>query len=221
MKIVEKIVLPIVMSAVLTSTITAGGKAGPLATSPVVPIAVPEIVNPIPFYIGVGILVASINRDPCPCTPNAEDIGDHRYGSILRVGWDYNAFVGIEARALKTFGNDTFSTTEHYGIYLKPQYQVAEQLNMYALLGYGRTTIDYTNGILSSTNSHNGFAYGVGLEYNFGTSQSDEDYDNVFDEQENEKTGWGMWIDVQHLLSDEGPLHTDSNILTIGITYNF
>ena len=194
-----------------------GGKAVAPAEAVVAPI--PETVSPIPLYVGLGLLVSLIDRDPCPC--GGGDLSDRRYGGILRVGYDFNNYFGIEARGLKTFGSRVFSKVKHYGLYLKPQYHVTEQSNVYGLLGYGKTTVDYTNGILSSHNPKNGIAYGVGFEYDFGKDESEGVYGRAFDGQGDQEKGWGMWVDAQHLLSNAGPMHTDSNIITAGITYDF
>jgi len=221
MQKIRNIVLSLTAIAAVSTQSMAGGKLVAPVEAPVVPIVVPSEVNPLPIYIGIGAIAAFINRDACPCSEDQSDIDDHRYGGIIRAGWDFNQYVGIEARALKTFGSDTFSTTEHYGLYLKPQYHVAEQANVYGLLGYGRTTVDYDNGIKSSHNPSNGFSYGVGFEYDLSTDASEGNYARGFDGQGDQEKGWGLWLDFQHLLSNEGPMHTDSNIITGGVTYDF
>ncbi len=218
----NKIIISIITMIALATTSYAGGKSGPAAVTPIaaiVPMA--PVINPWPIYIGLGLVMANLERDPCPCTPNAADIKDHRYGGIVRAGWDFNNYIGIEARALKTFGNDVFSETEHYGLYLKPQYHISSQMNVYGLLGYGKTTIDYTNGVRSSTTDENGFSYGAGFEYDFASDESFGVYSRVFDGQGDQEKGWGMWVDMQHLLSNAGAVHTTSNIVTAGITYDF
>ena len=46
-------------------------------------------------------------------------------------GWEYNQYVGIEGRALKATVDSDWGETTHYGIYLKPQYPVSEEVNIY------------------------------------------------------------------------------------------
>lgn len=204
----------------LATTSYAGGKNGAAPVSSIVPIVPVPMVNPWPIYVGLGLLAVNLDRDPCPCG-NKTEIKDLRYGGIVRLGWDFNNYIGVEARWLKTFENNVFSETEHYGLYLKPQYHIAPQMNIYGLLGYGNTTIDYTNGVRSSTTDENGFSYGAGFEYDFGSDVSQGTYSRTFDGQGDQEKGWGMWVDVQHLLSNAGAVHTTSNILTAGITYDF
>jgi OOP family OmpA-OmpF porin len=220
MQKIKHLTLSLMLVTVAGTQSIAGGKLIAPANADVAPIVVP-MIDPIPFYIGVGAIAAFINRDPCACTGTGPDIQDHRYGGIVRAGWDYNQFFGIEARALRTFGSDTFSTTEHYGVFLKPQYHVADQMNVYGLLGYGRTTVDYDNGIISSHNPSNGFSYGAGIEYDLSSDISRGSYIRGFDGQGNQEEGWGLWLDFQYLLNNEGPMHTDNNIVTGGITYDF
>jgi opacity protein-like surface antigen len=218
MKKRRELTLSLMAAAAITTQSMAGGKVVAPVEAEVVPIVVP---SPIPFYIGLGAIAAFINRDACDCSEDRSDIKDHRYGGIVRIGWDYNQYWGIEARALKTFGSDTFSTTEHYGLFFKPQYHVVDQANVYGLLGYGRTTVDYTNGIRSSHNVSNGFSYGAGIEYDLSGDSRVENYLRGFDGQGDQEEGWGLWLDFQHLLNNSGPMHTDNNIVTGGITYDF
>ncbi len=217
----NKIVFSSIAIIALSITSLAGGKAMSPVNSEVVPIVPPvPVISPWPIYVGLGLLAVGIERDPCPCAPG-DNIEDHRYGGIVRAGWDFNPYIGVEARALKTFGGTVFSETEHYGIYLKPQYHVTPQMNVYGLIGYGNTKIDYTNGVKSSTTDENGLSYGAGIEYDFTADISEGTYSRMFDGQGDQEKGWGVWVDVQHLLSNAGAVHTDSNIITAGITYDF
>jgi opacity protein-like surface antigen len=213
----NKTILSITTMIALATASYAGGKFVAPAVVPVVPI--PQVINPWPIYVGLGLVAVNLDRDPCLC--GEAETKDLRYGGVMRLGWDFNNYIGIEARALKTFDDNVFSETEHYGLYLKPQYHVSSQMNIYGLLGYGKTTVDYTNGVRSSTTEENGFSYGAGFEYDFGSDESLGTYSRTFDGQGDQEKGWGMWIDVQHLLSHDGPVHTTSNILTAGVTYDF
>jgi opacity protein-like surface antigen len=215
----KHLISKLLVTTLVVVNINAGGKNTISPVTPIVPI-IPKI-NPIPFYIGVGLIAANIERDPCPCKPDGEDIKDHRYGAVFRAGWDYNQYVGLEARALKTFGSSAFSETTHYGVYVKPQYHVVDSVNVYALLGYGKTEVDMDNGIMSCSKSKSGFAYGLGFEYDFSKENSQGEYTRVFDNQGDQEEGWGLWVDYQRLLHNEGSMHLDNDIVTAGITYDF
>jgi opacity protein-like surface antigen len=95
-------------------------------------------------------------------------------------------------------------------------------MNVYGLLGYGRTSIDYDSHTgRSSKLSKNGFSYGAGLEYDLTSDDNQGDYGRTFDGQGDQEKSWGVWVDFMHLLDGEGVFDTDSNIVTGGITYDF
>ncbi len=204
----------------MSGTLLAGGtKMVNPVDAKVVPI--PEVISPIPLYVGVGLVASFIKRDPCPCDPNGSDLKDLRYGTFIRGGYDFNNYFGIEGRAFKTLGSDTFSEVTHYGLYAKPQYHLIDALNIYGLIGYGKTIVDYTNGIQSSHNTKNAFSYGVGIEYDLSKDEILGEFARGFDGQGDQEKGWGLWIDMQHLLSNSGSMNTNSNIVAGGITYDF
>ena len=203
----------------LTTTSFAGGKVVAPVEAPVEPI--PATVSPWPLYVGIGAVASLINRDGCACSDGG-NMKDRRFGGVLRAGYDFNKYFGLEARGLKTFGSDAFSEVTHYGLYAKPQYYLTDSVNLYGLLGYGRTVVDYTNGIKNSHNPKNGFAYGGGFEYDFGGEDNQGyTFDRAFDGQGDQEKGWGLWFDFTHLLSNEGTMNTDSNIITTGVTFDF
>ena len=192
----------IVVALLLTMSILSAGKNVAPAEVPVAP-----VLTPWPFYIGLGLVMTNIDRDPCPCANGQTVTKDHRYGAVLRAGVDFNDFLGLEARVLKTFGSNVFSETTHYGLYLKPQFAVSDALKIYGLLGYGNTNIDYSNGVKSSTTDESGIAYGVGVEYAL-TKESDG-------------SGWGFWADYSRLLTDKGAKHSTVDVVTAGTIYRF
>ena len=214
----SKITISLITIMALGTSSYAGGKYVKPVEAEVAPI--PAVINPLPLYVGIGLVAAGLSRD-CPCKDTSR-LKDMTYGAVGRVGWDFNQYVGIEARYLKASMEDDFSQTTHYGLYLKPQYHITKQSNIYGLLGYGRTTVDYNNhNGRSSTLSKNGLSYGAGLEYDFGAETSKGQYDRAFDGQGDQEEGWGLWVDFQHLLYNEGVFNTDSNLVTAGVTYDF
>ena len=207
-----KVLKTIVAVGLLVSTSAMAGKNVLPASTPVVP-----VVNPIPLYVGLGLLWSGTSTG-CPC---AEDkrLYDNTYGGILRVGYDFNQYIGIEARALKSSLSKRFSETTHYGIYLKPQYHVTNALNVYGLIGYGKTKIecDYKGTLYDKS----GFSFGIGMEYDISRDRDPVASARTFDGQGDQEKGWGVWVDYQNLLFNEGNLDIKSNIVTIGVTYDF
>jgi len=218
----KKILHSLTVSAVLaTGNLYAGGDIAPV----VAPVAGD---SPNPFYVGVGLMWAGISRDcfQAGCTPEVVRLKDSTWGGIIRAGWEYNQYVGIEARALTTaFDEDWADRTTHYGIFLKPQYPVSENINIYGLLGYGHTEVDTKCVAINDTYKYDGFSWGVGLEYDLSDTASDREegvaYDRPFDGHMDQEKGWGLWVDYQNLMNNEGPANFKTNIVTFGVTYDF
>lgn len=213
----KKTVSILTLSTLLaTGSLYAGGDIAPIV------LAAP-MVDPNPFYVGLGLIWAGASKD-CATTgcPNVR-LKDSTWGGIIRGGWEYNQYVGIEGRALKATVDSDWGETTHYGIYLKPQYPVSEEVNIYGLLGYGQTKID-VNCLTNDTYKYNGFSYGIGLEYDLSDTESDREegeYDRPYDGHMDQEKGWGLWIDYQNLMNNEGPPNYKSNIVTFGVTYDF
>lgn len=224
----------IIKAAALTAllsitTVYAGGKMVAPAVSPVA--LMNEPVEPNPFYIGIGILWAGVSRDcitqDCPNIRLKES----EWGGIIRGGYDFNQYIGIEGRALKATLDSDWAKTTHYGIFLKPFMPVGERTNVYALLGYGHTEID-VDCFIQEKYKANGFSWGIGLEYDLSSKEDDyenhkrsendvPEFDRPFDGQGDQETRWGLWVDYQNLLNNKGPDNYKTNIITFGITYDF
>lgn len=213
--------LTLLLLTTVTTTLYAGGKNVFVAETVVVPI--PEKISPIPLYIGLGLVSTLAQRDPCPCDKDGNGLKDRQYGGAVRAGYDFNNYFGIEARAIQTIGENVYSKVRHYGLYLKPQYHIFDQANLYLLLGYGQTIVDYTNGKISSRNIENGISYGGGIEYDLTGDDKDGfyDVDRPFDGQGDQEKGLGLWIDYQDMLRKAGKYNTDLDVITAGLTYDF
>jgi len=177
---------------------------------------IPRYINVIPvedntksFYVGIGGSEFLMKRDTCACAPDTPDLEDHRFGVLLRAGWEYSQYVAFEVRASKSLESGGFTETEHYGFYVKPQYPLTETTKVYGLIGYGKTTVDYDSGTRSSHNPSNSFSFGGGISYDIPSSQP------------NSASKWQLWIDAQSLLRNESWMHTDANTLSLGVSYFF
>ncbi len=188
----------------VTAALEAGKNTEP-ARSPVAPVTVP-------FYIGVGGIIGIVSTT-CPCAknPDAKRLYDtSNFGGILRIGYDFNPYFGIEARFLRSQLSKNFATTTHYGLYAKPQIHISDAVNIYGLIGYGHTRIDcdYKK---KPIYEGNGWSFGGGMEYDFASG----------DGQGDQETGWGAFVDYQNLLRDAGTNKVRSNVISAGITYDF
>jgi opacity protein-like surface antigen len=198
----KKLLLIAATLLVGSSHVAVAGKNTAPALSPVVPVD-------LPFYIGVGG-VWSITSLDCPCKKGLRKYDNSNFGGIVRIGYDFNPYFGIEGRVLKSKFSKRFAETTHYGLYLKPQYHITDAINVYALIGYGHTRVDTT--CKTPLYDQNGMSFGAGLEY---------DFQALPNEQGDAETGWGLFVDYQNLLWDKGVGKVRSNIVSAGITYDF
>jgi OOP family OmpA-OmpF porin len=206
------------LATLLCVSFVYGGGKGVVKATPEVAAIVP-VANPSPWYVGVGLLWSGMRRD-CACQNG--NVEETTYGALLRAGYDFNQYVGVEVRGLYSNLQKDIASTEHYGLYLKPMYPVSESLNIYGLLGYGKTKIECF--VESLSYDDNGLSWGVGLEYDLSSKKEDYQegkYDRTFDGQGDQERGWGLWIDYQNLLSNASVSHFDSNIVSAGVTYDF
>ena len=205
----------------LTTAIFAGGKGVEPAIVPVEPI---PAIQPSPVYIGLGLVWGRYHG--CETSPGCtyEDV---TYGAMLRAGYEWNQYFGVEARMLATFwGADSLGgeKLQHIGLFAKPMYPMSEDMNLYGLLGYGWTkTRTQLRGSLLPKVSQGGFSAGLGLEYDLSDKDDDRiengDYDRAFDGQADQEKNWGLFVDYQRLLiKSDVP---DLDVISGGVTYDF
>ena len=216
----KKSVFFLLLTVVLSTILYAGGKGVVQAESPVAPI---ETVAPSPWYLGGGIVWAKLSG--CDINPTCE-YEDVTYGVMLRGGYEYNQYLGIEARYIRTFldeGPYGGTPLEHMGLYLKPQYPVSERVNMYGLLGYGYTKNLGNGARLDYFDSDSGFSAGLGMEYDLSDREGDREenalYDREFDGYADQGRGWSLFLDYQRLLiKSDVP---DLEAISLGLRYDF
>ncbi len=215
---IKKIVTPLVIFGL--STLYAGKNLIP-AESPVVPVVEKSSISP--FYVGLGLVGANFyikckNVDNC-------SYEDTTYGLMARVGYDYNQYIGIEARFLRTFwgkGPQGGLPLEHYGLYLKPQYPFGDRVNLYGLIGYGHTKNRGNGARLNYFTSKSGLSAGLGFEFDLSSSAEDKvengAYKRAFDGHANQNRGLSVFVDYQRLLLKSSP---DMDTISIGLRYDF
>ena len=216
----KRILISSLVAVSLTATLSAGGKGVVEAVAPVVPI---EAIDPSPWYLGAGIVWAKLSG--CDLQPGCE-YEDVTYGGMVRGGYDYNQYIGVEARYIRTFleeGPEGGTPLAHAGIFLKPQYPVSERVNLYGLLGYGYTENLGNGARLNYFDSDWGFSAGAGIEYDLSDRESDRiengDYDRAFDGYADQGKGWSVFLDYQRLLIDSDK--PDMDAISLGLRYDF
>ncbi len=207
-------VVKLALASILATGLVQAGKD-------VIPVEVPvtPVVDVNPLYVGLGLLWSGTSVDGCPCNPSVDRPKDSTFGAIARIGYDFSPYIGIEGRILKASIEEDYSNTTHYGIYLKPQYHVTDTINVYGLLGYGKTEIDFSCPTVTDY-SDSGVSVGIGVEMDISDDEPVA-ASRAFDGQGDQEKGMGVWIDYQNLLHNEGSRNIKSNIVSAGVTYDF
>ena len=177
---------------------------------PVVVAPVPvKKINPSGFYAGLGI--AGAQYDPnCNCTGKTEK--KRSVGAVARVGYDFNKYIGIEARGLRT----SSGKIKHEGLFLKPMIPVGDATNIYGLAGFAQTK---TKGSSPKTDA-NGLALGMGVEVDLSQDTPKEGrYGRPFDGKGNQEKGVGVFLDYERMLVKSGAPKLDA--VSTGVTYDF
>ena len=203
--------------AILSTGVNAGGKY----VTPAEAVVIPVSGDYSAWYLGAGLVRANFHACGHGCT--YEDV---TYGAMLRGGYDFNAYFGVEARAMRTFmaeGPLGGVPLQHIGLYLKPQYPISERISIYGLLGYGYTENLGNGARLGYFDNESGLSAGIGLEYDLSGKEGDLDnnahYDRAFDGHADQGRGWSLFVDYQRLLiKSDAP---DMDIISAGARYDF
>ena len=191
----------------------------PIVKAPVAvvaPVVTSEENNISSAYLGLG-LVATRYDSRCLSSAVGCDGTENAAGLLLRVGYDFNEYVGLEGRALMTLFNDDGGKIKHFGAFVKPMYPLTDELNAYGLLGFEKTT---TSGTLREIDV-SGLAFGLGLEYDISSDDENKDvkYNREFDGIADQEKGLGIFIDYERLYyKSNGP---DLDAVSLGLTYDF
>jgi len=96
-------------------------------------------------------------------------------------------------------------------------YPISNDVNVYALGGYAKTTTDGDGRQRVDSNS---FAWGAGLEYDLGSDTAKEGrYDRAFDGYGDQESGFGLFADYERLIQKSGS--PDLDTINVGVTYDF
>jgi len=153
-------------------------------------VVVPPVVVPVTkdtsWYVGAGLTAGQAKASDCE---------DKTYGFMAKVGYDFSEYIAVEARGLRTNWDYEGGKLKHLGAFLKPQYPVNDEVSLYVLAGYAKTSMGSKRSF-----SDSGLAYGAGVNYALN-----EDF--------------GLFVDYERLLHDAGVYDLDA--LSAGISYQF
>jgi len=199
----KNIKLSLVSIVALSGLAFAGGDIAPVVDEPII------VEDNSAFYLGLGLNSMQLNDNT-----TGEEI--QRGGVSLIAGYQYNEYIAVEGRyhfGISTdYDEGSWQATQDYdddmsawGIYVKPMYPVTEDLDIYALLGYGGVLL--TN-IAGGDPYESGFQWGLGAQYEVVESWVVSlDYVSLYDD-----TGF----DYRAQLDD-----VDADVWTLAVSYKF
>jgi len=148
----------VILSSIVATLSYAGGNSNYVTSSPV-----PIQTNNNNMYIGIGLSTIATGYKMDIFSKKASQ---DRTGAFLFVaGYEYNPYLAVELRLSKSFVKENVLKQIIFGIYLKPQYELYNDVKIYGLLGYGKLKVQQHNssGInFSDKNLH----IGAGVSYN-------------------------------------------------------
>jgi len=207
-EVVEVVTPPVVIEAPIVVEAPVVVQTPPPA--PIVPLA-----SVLGAYVGLGLVATQYDTN-CNCNSTNKSGVDTTAGLMTRIGYDFNKYVGLEGRGIRTNWKSNGGKVKHAGLFLKPMYPVSNSVNIYGLAGYAKTT---TQGALRRTDV-NGLAFGAGFEYDLSNDvKKDAKYGRTFDGQANQEKGLGLFMDYERLYYKSGS--PDLDALSAGITYDF
>ncbi len=214
----KKLKIAVASIALLMASAQAGKNVALPISDPIpVPVEEEPIVKPKPtpvaniplgIYLGGGFTYAS---SKCQCNDKVKFSNGttsrvnkgKTYGVNLKAGYTINSFLAVEAKYIYTPWGDKDKSLKHYGLYLKPSYAVSQNLDLYALIGYGSTSCDTLN------QKEKGFAWGVGAEYTFNKKV------------QGLKDGLGVYVEYLRPLKKTGNKNITVDMVNVGASYHF
>ena len=185
------------------------------------PVVVPKVVKPLKdikangFYVGLGIS-ATRYKTSCNCPTSPKSGTDKTAGVMARVGYDFNKYIGIEARGITSSWKSNGGKVEHAGLFVKPMLPVGDSTNVYCLVGVAKTK---TKGHLQTTDSES-LALGAGVEVDLSKDTPKEGrYNRAFDGQGDQEKGLGLFADYERMVVKSGA--PDLDAVSAGVTYDF
>ncbi|NOZ90823.1 MAG: outer membrane beta-barrel protein [Epsilonproteobacteria bacterium] len=168
------------------------------------------------FYAGLGITGVRYKNN-CNCKSGIKkEYKDNTAGIVARVGYDFNQYIGIEARGSKTNWDSDGSKVEHSGVYLKPMLPIGKSSNVYGLIGAAKTKV---KGTVPHVDSE-GLAVGGGVEIDLSKdTPKDGRYSRDFDGHGDQEKGVGLFIDYERMVAEKDAPIVDG--VSAGITYDF
>jgi hypothetical protein len=210
----EEYVEPVVEEEYVAPVVAEVKAAVPAPVPVPVPVVPVKNISANGFYAGLGIAGAQYKSN---CSSTCAKSGkDKTAGIMARVGYDFNQYVGLEARGIRTNWKADGGKVKHAGIFVKPMMPVGEATNVYGLVGVAKTT---TDGYLQKTDAE-ALALGAGVEVDLSADRAKEGrYNRSFDGQGDQEKGVGLFVDYERMVVKSGS--PDLDAVSAGVTYDF
>jgi opacity protein-like surface antigen len=118
---------------------------------------------------------------------------------MLQAGYKFNPYIAVEGR----YWFDLDEDVDTWGIYAKPMYPVTDAIDIYALLGYASSDVNYIDA--------DGFSWGLGGAYAFTDNVAVfVDYTSMYDDD-----------DTVAYVGGSERLDTEITSWNFGVTYTF
>ena len=211
----KKFNLSLVAVLAMSTFAIAGGDIAPVEPMVETPMVVEQ--SSAGFYVGMGYGALEGEIDPANDAIASKD-SDTFDELLLLAGYKFNKYVAVEGRywfggentwnrydAVGYAGEQDVSV-DSWGIYVKPMYPVTDAFNVYGLLGYAGSSLDYDIGDTDFGDT-DGFSYGVGVDYSIN--------DN-----------FAVFVDYVTLYDDDKSIgiynpNLELDVVSVGVTYKF
>jgi len=211
----KKLTLSLTTILAMSTFAVAGGDI-----APVEPVVETPMVMEAPavggFYLGLGY---SFNDVTIENTRTNNNLLNNNFASIMfDAGYKFNKYVAIEGRYWSGISDGTTLdwknglpadvTIDAWGLYVKPMYPVTNSFNLYALLGYGSAdaTYDLPRGGSITSDSTDGFSWGIGADYAITNN-------------------WSVFVDYTSVIDGESgntdKIDTDDSLTTVNVGVNY
>lgn len=213
----------------VTSLFSALGFAGGdfEEVEPVIAVPVIEVDNS-GFYVGATLAYQRVYSDDSAWF--SETDSQDGLGTLgVLAGYDFNEYIAVEGRISTSVFEEDYAETTTYSIFVKPQYPVTEAFSIYALLGFGNTTVkgsdaggDYfgfdPSRIGHTIMDESSFQWGFGVNYEVMEDVDlFVDYVSFAKDADIETTNLYWYGGVAPYPYDK----LSSDALTLGVTYKF
>jgi len=148
-------------------------------------IVVEKPAKPSGLYLAGGLTDVAIRTNDRANLFSKKSDQDRQIGFTGRLGYDFMDYLGAELRGTYGIAKDKENKFKQIGAYLKPNYNITNEINLYGLLGASKTNV--------GVGSDSGFSYGAGLDYEIPNSNISVFTDVVnYMKKKNTDSQWGL-----------------------------